>query len=177
MDGEPSGPSNPDEPLFRESATPGGIRALLVAGGVGVVALVVGIVTGQAIVGAIGLTILVFSLVLPLNELYGSISLTGQHLRVGRQRIDLATIDPAFGINRGEDVLDDATLASLDDRTEAVRQRSRRGDLQILGGGWGLPMTGASWLVLRQVDGTRCAVAVRRRDQLMAALGGAIGAT
>ncbi len=170
MDSESAGLNLGDRPIFSEPAIPGGFKTFAAGAVVGAVAVAAGIALDQGIVFAVGATVLLFSLLLSPMELYNAVSLNSQRLKVGRKVIDVATIDHTYGIHKGEDVLDNATLESLSDRNDAMRYRSRRGDLHILGGSWALPMTNAEWVVLQQVDGTRYVVAVRNRDRFMDAL-------
>lgn len=171
MDTEPADLNLGDKPIFSERAMPGGYTTYAAAAAIGAGAIAAGIALDQGIVFAVGACILLVPVLLPFLETSFAISLNRQRLKVGRKAvIDVATIDRTYGIHKGEDVLDNDTLVSLVDRTDAMRYRNKRGDLTILGGAWGLPQNGANWVVLKQIDGTRYVMAVRNRDKLMDAL-------
>lgn len=128
--------------------------ASLVAGAVGfffsaavfVVGLL-GTVVGIALVGA---------------ARYGRITLTGERLTVGRDRLAVADIDPEFGVVRAADVLDESTLASVE-----LGWSARRGSVRVFGGAYGRPKNGSTWLALRpRASDEIWVLATRRPDEL-----------
>lgn len=152
--------------IYEENAIPGGRRTVLGVVGAAVLAVPISIALNQwglfwlaVLVGVVG-GILLLSL-----HLYSGIRVTADELAVGRDRLMLTTLDPAFGVQRGEDALPDDVRASLE-----VGMSSRRGDVRILGGAWGRPKTGSRWLVVRERSGQRFVVSSRHPDRLADAL-------
>ncbi|MDH4280250.1 MAG: DUF3093 family protein [Acidimicrobiia bacterium] len=152
--------------VYSESAVPGGRRTAITILGLAAVALVasVALELWWLLVPAV-LVLLVGGVLLLSLWLYSTVRLTTEELSVGRDRLDVSSLDPVYGIRRGEDALPDQVRASLE-----IGFSSRRGDLRILGGAWGRPATGTEWLVVQDRNGSQYVIASRHPQRLSDAL-------
>lgn len=148
--------------IYEETAVPGGRRTVM--GVLGAAALAVPISVMLNLWGLFWLAVLIVLIggILFLSlHLYSSIRVTADELVVGRDRLALTALDPAFGVQPGERALPDEVRASLE-----VGLSNRRDDVHILGGAWGRPKTGSGWLVIQERSGQRHVVASRHADEL-----------
>lgn len=152
--------------VYEENAVPGGNRTVLAVIGASSLALLIALVFGLAWLGWPAAIILLVGSVLLLSlQRYSGIRVTQQELSVGRDTVALASLDAGFGVRRGENELPDEIRASLE-----VGLSSKRGDLNILGGAWGRPKTGSTWLVVQERTGQRHVISSRNADAMTAAL-------
>ena len=162
-----------DTVIHEEDALPGGRRTIRGVLGVAVAALLIAVVSSQFwLAYAAGLVIVIGGISMWSLRRYSSLQVTPDELRVGRDRLALADLDPNFGVRRGEDELTDGVRASLE-----VGLSSRRGDLNILGGSFGRPKTGSAWLVVQERNGQQHVIASRDAQALTTAIRSRLGPT
>ena len=152
--------------VYSESAVPGGKTTVITV--LALSALAIPIAVALELWGLFWVAVLVFFMggMLSLSLwIYSKVQLTTNELIVGRDRLDVSSLDPAYGVRQGEEALPDRVRASLE-----IGFSSKRGDLKILGGAWGRPSTGTKWLVVQDRGGQQYVIASRHPDQLTEAL-------
>ncbi|MDT9701702.1 hypothetical protein [Streptomyces sp. P17] len=123
---------------------------------------------------ALFLLLLLPCLAIPISKfIYHRIQIDARTLRVGRERIPLADIDPASVQAASNDAPAVAqryarSLATVDAPVPGLRAVDH-GAPRLVGGGWGVPM-GMDTVVIRTRQGERFSIATRDRTAFLAAL-------
>jgi len=163
-----------DGKIYEEHPVPGGgstVTAVWFA--VVLAALLAFVVDNGTVLTVLLLVVLVgfiVAVMISSTGRYFKISLDNNRLNIGRDSVELSDLDPAFGVRPAEDVLDDSMLASLE-----VGVSSKRGDLRIMGGGWGRPGNGSKFVVVRDRQDGLHVIATRNRGRFSQTLAGALG--
>ncbi|MEU6380020.1 DUF3093 family protein [Streptomyces sp. NPDC046909] len=123
---------------------------------------------------ALFLLLLLPCLAVPISKfIYHRIQIDAQTLRVGRERIPLATIDPASVQAAAAEATTAAqryaaSLNTIDAPVPGLRATDR-GAPRLVGGGWGAPM-GMDTVVIRTWQGEQLTIATRDRTAFLTAL-------
>lgn len=124
---------------------------------------------------ALFLLVLLPCLAVPISKfIYHRIQIDAQKLRVGREHIPLAGLDPASIEAAALDVHTAAqrharSLATINAPLPGPRSTDQGGTPRLVGGGWGVPM-GMSTVVIRTWQGGQLSIATRDRATFLAAL-------
>jgi len=125
---------------------------------------------------AMYLLLLLPCLLVPISKfIYNRIQIDTQTLRVGRERIPLASIDPASVLAASQGALPTpvrryATSANTIDAPLPGFRAADQGNTRLVGGGWAVPM-GMDSVVLATRDGEGLTIATRDRAAFLQALG------
>ncbi|MDQ0930247.1 hypothetical protein [Streptomyces turgidiscabies] len=130
---------------------------------------------------ALFLLVLLPCLVVPFSKVvYNRVRIDSQILRVGRERIALADIDPASVLAAAQAeppaVAQQyaASLNTVDAPLPGLRAADQN-NARLVGGGWGVPM-GMDSVVIRTSQGEHLRIATRNRGAFVAALAQATAA-
>lgn len=80
---------------------------------------------------------------------YNAISLDKDILKVGKDTVDIRSLDTLFGAKNAEDALSAEQMDSLE-----IGLSGQRPGITILGGSYGRPKTGSKWIALKQTSAT-----------------------